>query len=412
MRPSDYHRTVDSRAMRRFAVRFILVLFILAAAFQSISFYVDSLWFESLGFESVYWYRLRAQGIVFLTFAVASGLLLYFFFRLVTPAGDYSRRPFVEIAGEAIVIPPPESLKRLAKPIAIILGIFFGLSFSSDWSRYALFINRVPTSSPPDPIFGRQISFYMFSLPVLEGIVGWLLAIAVIVLVAAILMSVTDMTASFKGVSIALTFLLLAIAAEIYVGRYALLFEPNTLFTGVRYVDDKIVVPGLWFVIAALVLGAALAAANVRSGRVRNIGVALAIPALTYLVAGVLAPGYVTAFVVRPNELVRETPYIRNNMDFTRKAFGLEHIEEIPFEPRVTNTVFDPAQHSDTLENARLWDWHALQSTLRQIQEIRTYYDFPDIDVDRYNINGKPQAMMVAARELNLNNLPAGSRNW
>ncbi|PYS51119.1 MAG: membrane protein, partial [Acidobacteria bacterium] len=182
--------------------------------------------------------------------------------------------------------------------------------------------------------------------------------------------------------------------------------------TGVRYVDDKIVVPGLWFVIAALVLGATLAAANVRASRVRNIGVALAIPALTYLVAGVLAPGYVTTFVVRPNELVRETPYIRNNIDFTRKAYGLDHIEEVPFEPRLTNTVFDPAQHSDTLENARLWDWHALQSTLRQIQEIRTYYDFPDIDVDRYLINGKPEAMMLAVRELSLKNLPSGSRNW
>src|SRR5437867_3688842 len=412
MRSSDYHRPLDSRAMRRFALRVVIVVVILAAAFQSISFYVESLWFESLGFQSVYWYRLQAQGIVFLTFAVASALLLYFFFRLVTPAGEYARRPFVEIAGEAIVIPPPESLKRLAKPVAIILGVFFGLSFSADWSTYALFVNRVPTSSVSDPIFGRQLSFYLFSLPVLEGVVGWLLAVSVIVVVAAILMSVTDMTASFKGVSVALAFLLLAIAAEIYVSRYALLFEQNNLFTGVRYVDDKIVVPGLWFVIAALVLGATLAAANVRASRVRNIGVALAIPALTYLVAGVLAPGYVTTFVVRPNELVRETPYIRNNIDFTRKAYGLDHIEEVPFEPRLTNTVFDPAQHSDTLENARLWDWHALQSTLRQIQEIRTYYDFPDIDVDRYNINGKPQAMMVAARELNLNNLPAGSRNW
>src|SRR5437870_10949875 len=132
MRSSDYHRPLDSRAMRRFALRVVIVVVILAAAFQSISFYVESLWFESLGFQSVYWYRLQAQGIVFLTFAVASALLLYFFFRLVTPAGEYARRPFVEIAGEAIVIPPPESLKRLAKPVAIILGVFFGLSFSAD----------------------------------------------------------------------------------------------------------------------------------------------------------------------------------------------------------------------------------------------------------------------------------------
>jgi uncharacterized membrane protein (UPF0182 family) len=116
--------------------------------------------------------------------------------------------------------------------------------------------------------------------------------------------------------------------------------------------------------------------------------------------------------VVRPNELVRETPYIKNNIEFTRASFGLSTVEEIPFEPRVTNTAFNPASHADVLANIRLWDWRALQATLRQIQEIRTYYDFPDIDVDRYVINGKPQAMMLAVRELSLNKLPAGSRNW
>jgi uncharacterized membrane protein (UPF0182 family) len=191
-----------------------------------------------------------------------------------------------------------------------------------------------------------------------------------------------------------------------------MLFEENILFTGIRYVDDKIVVPGLWFVIAALLLGAVIAAGNIGAGRIRNLGLAIAIPALTYAVAGGLAPFYVTTFVVRPNELVRERPYIKNNIEFTRKAYGLDRIEEIPFEPRLTNAVFDEAAHTETLENVRLWDWRALQSTLRQIQEIRTYYDFPDIDVDRYVINGKQQAVMLAARELSLNKLPSGSQNW
>ncbi|HSU89443.1 MAG TPA: UPF0182 family protein, partial [Terriglobia bacterium] len=161
-----------------------------------------------------------------------------------------------------------------------------------------------------------------------------------------------------------------------------------------------------------LLLGAGIALANMGAGRVRNLGLAIAVPALTYVVAGGIAPFYVMTFVVRPNELVRESPYIKSNIEFTRKAFGLDRIEEIPFEPRLTNAVFDPAAHPETLDNVRLWDWRALQSTLRQIQEIRTYYDFPDIDVDRYVINGKQQAVMLAARELSLNKLPAGSLNW
>ncbi len=412
MRPPEYPRPFDVRFARRFFVRFGVVVIALIAAFQSISFYVESLWFASLGFEPVYWYRLKAEATVFLIFAVVSAFVLWLLFRLVMPPGGYSRRPFLQFGQEAIVIPTAETLKRLASPAAAVVGVFFGLSFSSDWNTYALFINSVPTPSMSDPIFGRPISFYLFTLPVLESVADWFLAISVIGILAAILLSVTDMSARFKGVSIALGILLAAIALQTYISRFSLLFEEDSLFSGVRYVDANIVIPGLWFVTAALLLGAAIALGNSRAGRIRNLGVAIAVPALTYLVAGGLAPFYVKTFVVRPNELVRERPYIKNNIEFTRKAFALDRIEEIPFEPRLTNAVFDPAAHPETLDNIRLWDWRALQATLRQIQEIRTYYDFPDIDVDRYLVANKQQAVMLAARELSLNKLPSGSQNW
>ncbi|HYR88854.1 MAG TPA: UPF0182 family protein [Terriglobia bacterium] len=412
MRPPNYRPPIDPIRVRSLAWRLVLIAFLLAAAFQSISFYVDSLWFESLGFEAVYWYRLKAQGLVFLAFGVVSAVVLYVVFRLVMPSIGYSRRPFLEIGGEAIVIPTVEALKRLTLPVAVVLGFFFGLTFSSDWNTYTLFVNRVSTPNVSDPIFRQPISFYLFTLPILENAATWFLSICVIGLLAAVLLSVIDMTAAFRGVSLGLSLVLFAMAAQTYVGRYALILAENNLFTGIRYVDDNIVVPGLWFVIAALIMGAGVAAANIRLARIRNIGVAVAIPALTYVVAGILAPGYVTNFVVRPNELVRETPYIKNTIEFTRKAFALDRIEEVPFEPRLSNVVFDPAAHADTLDNVRLWDWRALQATLRQIQEIRSYYDFPDIDVDRYMIDGKMQAMMLAVRELSLNKLAAGSKNW
>src|SRR6266566_4200334 len=382
MRPPEHNRPFDVRSARRFLLRFGVAIVVLIAAFQSISFYVESLWFASLGFEPVYWYRLKAEATVFLIFAVVSAVVLWLLFRLVMPPGGYSRRPFLQFGQEAIVIPTAETLKRLASPAAAVVGVFFGLSFSSDWNTYALFINSVPTPSMSDPIFGRPISFYLFTLPVLESVADWFLAISVIGILAAILLSVTDMSARFKGVSIALGILLAAIALQTYISRFSLL------------------------------VGAAIALGNSRAGRIRNLGVAIAVPALTYLVAGGLAPFYVTTFVVRPNELVRERPYIKNNIEFTRKAFALDRIEEIPFEPRLTNAVFDPAAHPETLDNIRLWDWRALKATLQQIQEIRTYYDFPDIDVDRYLVANKQQAMMLAARELSLNKLPSGSQNW
>src|SRR5215510_14712203 len=322
MRPPRHLPAPDFRSARSLILRLAILIFLVIAALGSISFYVESLWYGSLGFESVYWYRLRTQSLVFLAFGGVTAIALWAIFRLVTPPPGYTRRPFLQIGQEAIVIPTTDTIAGLAKPVAIILGVFFGLAFSSSWSTFALFLNHTATPADTDPVFGRPLSFYLFTLPVLDAVTGWFLAICVIGLIAAIVLAATDMLASFRGVSLALCLLLIAAALRIYVSRYGLLFQENTLFSGVRYVDQNILIPGLLFVIAALLAGAVLAGINMRTARLRNLILAVGIPAVTYIVAGVIAPLYVTTFVVRPNELVRETPYIKNNIEFTRKAYG------------------------------------------------------------------------------------------
>ena len=129
---------------------------------------------------------------------------------------------------------------------------------------------------------------------------------------------------------------------------------------------------------------------------------AIAIPVAVYIVGVVLVPAYVNSFIVKPNELARETPYIEHNIAATRRGFGLEQVElrEFPAEPSLA--ALDLANNRATLENIRLWDWRALQDTLKQIQAIRNYYDFPDVDVDRYRLNGITRQTMVAAREINV----------
>ena len=303
MRPPDYHSAPDLRSARGLLVRLGIVIFVLIAALQSVSFYVESLWYGSLGFASVYWYRLRAQSLLFLAVTLVTAFALWLIFRLVTPPAGHTRRPFLQFGQEAILIPTRDTLKRAALPVAVVAGIFFGISFSSDWSTYAAFVNRTATPAISDPVFGRSLSFYLFTLPVLESAAGWLLGISVIGLIAAVVLSITDVTAVFKGVSLGVTLVLIAIAFQAYVSRYTLLFDENSLFSGVRYVDDKITIPGLSFLIGALILGAVIAAANIRTGRIRNLGVAIAVPVLTYLMAGVVAPFYVTTFVVRPMNL-------------------------------------------------------------------------------------------------------------
>ena len=140
--------------------------------------------------------------------------------------------------------------------------------------------------------------------------------------------------------------------------------------------------------------------------------IASIVPAVVCYAAVGLIGWYVSSFLVKPNELVRERPYIAYNIEMTRQAFGLDRFVQREFPAETTVEAADPANNQATLQNIRLWDWHALQDTLRQIQEIRTYYDFPDIDIDRYTIDGKMREVMLAARELNVDKLPESSRNW
>ena len=136
------------------------------------------------------------------------------------------------------------------------------------------------------------------------------------------------------------------------------------------------------------------------------------VPAVVCYLALQLVGWYVSSFIVKPNELVREQPYIAHNIELTRQAYGLDRVSQREFPAETTVEAADPANNQATLQNIRLWDWRALQDTLRQIQEIRTYYDFPDIDIDRYEIDGTMRQVMLATRELNVEKLPESSRNW
>jgi uncharacterized membrane protein (UPF0182 family) len=239
----------------------------------------------------------------------------------------------------------------------------------------------------------------------------WLLLVSIAVAIAAAFIYGAGMTVRFRGISLAGSLVLTAIAVRMFLARYPLLLEDHSLFTGVQFVDDKVYVLALTVTSIALFLSAVALALNL-SARLRHVTALFVLPAAVYIAVGVLIPFYVTTFIVRPNQLVRETPYIRHNIDATRKAFGLDKVEEMPFDPRQTNAVFNPDTHAATLSNMRLWDWQALRDTLLQIQVIRTYYDFPDVDIDRYIVGGKLTSTMLASREINIEKLPADSRNW
>src|SRR5260370_7881853 len=177
--------------------------------------------------------------------------------------------------------------------------------------------------------------------------------------------------------------------------------------------EENFLLPGYACGAGSLILAALIAVLNAfLLRRLRILIAGIAIPVLVYITAAVIVPWYVTTFIVKPNELGRETPYIEHNIVWTRRAFAVDRIEQRNFAAENTVEAFDLQNNRVTLDNIRLWDWRALQDTLKQIQAIRTYYDFPDVDVDRYPIGAQGRQVMIAARELNLTKLPAASRNW
>ena len=430
----DMHRRtgnpVDRPAPRPRRVR-ISLLAVLALAVlgggATLPYYVDALWFESLGYASVFWTRLNLQAATFCAFALVTFMVLYGVFLAVKPARlDELIGGTLLINRQRVTLPVEPVVKLIALGLSLIIAAASGASMMARWTTLALFWHAPRGTTTLDPIFGRPLTFYLFTLPAWQLIAGWLLMLAVVAcLIATAFVVVTGgarvltgrrfgglQTRPWRGLSIGFAALLLMLAARVYLGRFDRLFEDHTIFAGVTYTDAHVTLTGMLVVCIALVVGAAMAGICAISAPRPRWLVASVVPATVCYVIVAVVGWYVNSFVVKPNELVRERPFIAHNIEMTRRAYALDRIEPHPFPADTGIEAVDPAHNQTTLENIRLWDWRALQDTLRQIQEIRTYYDFPDIDIDRYQVDGSVRQMMLAARELNVEKLPTSSRNW
>jgi len=397
----------------------------------ALSYYVDALWFGSLGYGDVFWKTLNVQARIFTLFALVTFAALYGSFLALKPErlGEIAGGRIL-INGQPLTLPVEPVLRLIALAAALLVALASGAGMMADWQTLALYWYGAPAQLPAsaqqivDPIFGRPLAFYLFTLPAWQLVTGWLLTIAVMVAgIAVFFIVITGGTrllgrrtdsgvAAWRGLSIAAAAVLLMFAVKVYLGRYERLFEDHTIFAGVTYTEAHVTLTGMLVVSGALAAGALIALINaVAAPRARWLGAAIVPAVVCYAVVGVIG-WYVANFIVKPNELVRETPYIAHNIAMTRRAYALERIVQRPFPAETSVEAVDAAHNQATLKNIRLWDWRALQDTLRQIQEIRTYYDFPDIDIDRYEIEGEVRQMMLAARELNVDKLPESSRNW
>jgi uncharacterized membrane protein (UPF0182 family) len=405
----------------------VAAVLVLISLSRILSVYLSALWFGSLGYSTVYWYIFKLKAGLFVGFALLTALLLrsaFWLLQRLFASYAFEKRTII-LNNQPFQFSPARFIRPIAWIVSIFFGLVFGLSLKEDWQKFALYLHQ-PSTATHDPIFGKPLGFYLFSLPLYDSLSSWLLGVTFIVLCATLVYSLLSLPqkvlkpsvrwssgAAFRAVCCALAMVLLAVAWRTYLSRFPFLWEDHQTFSGVTYTEAHYSLPALLFVCIALIIAAAISLLNAFTlKRLSLVLVALAIPIAVYLVGVVLIPAYVQSFVVKPNELDRETPYIEQNIAWTRRGFALENIELREFPAENSIESFDLATNRASLENIRLWDWQALRDTLKQIQAIRTYYDFSDVDVDRYSIAGQTRQMMVAPREIDDNKLPPSSRNW
>jgi uncharacterized membrane protein (UPF0182 family) len=431
-------RRVAPRRIRLLII--VLILALLFSAGTAVSFYVDALWFGSLGYADVFWKTLNLQSSVFALSAAVTFAALYGAFRMLRPP-DFEEigADFFIINNRPVKLPVGPVLSFVAWLVSALIALGTAAAATAHWPVLALWwygrdASVSAAAQAADPIFARSLAFYLFTLPAWQMFVGWLSRLAFLIFAMALFFYATsrgrrvlrrsgsdggrygkrtaESGGAVRGLAFAWGLLLLALAAQAYLGRFERLFEEHTIFTGVTYTDAHVTLGGMLLVSIALALGAlAAAVAAIAAPQLRWLAAAAAPAAALYL--GTAAVGaYVNGFIVKPNELVREQPYITHNIEFTRQAYGLHRFAQRAFPAETSVQAADAANNQATLQNIRLWDWRVLQDTLRQLQEIRTYYDFPDIDIDRYVIDGAPRQVMLATRELSVAKLPESSRNW
>jgi uncharacterized membrane protein (UPF0182 family) len=422
--------------MRRSAPLLILgaLLIIGAASFSVLtSFLVDWLWFDSLGFSAVFFTAWRAQLVAF---AVAAGLTGLFLaingvlavrghaprvrrLRLVRGnggGGGEGLPVFVEFS--------PDSLpwRLIVFTAAGVLAVFVGFAQASHWQIFLRWLHGVPFGRT-DPVFGRDVGFYVFNLPVYDVARNWgfLMVFLAVAMVGAVYWARGGIEIDERGprldvavtrhLSVLLAVFFLVKAGDYALQRYGLLFGDNGVVFGAAYTDVHLRLPLLTGLIVLSLVAAVLCAANVRAVGFRLPVAAVVLVFGASLLEGII-PSLFQSYRVKPDELRLESPYIAQNIAFTRYGFALDRITRKPFPAEGTLTPAVLAANETTIQNIRWWDPRPLLDSYRQLQEIRLYYDFKDVDVDRYTLDGRYQQVMLSARELNQSRLPPDAQTW
>ena len=405
-------------------VRFLLFAVLALIFFAGpalVGFYTDWLWFGEVGYQQVFLTMLSAQATLFVIAFVISAAWLAANLRLALATVGDLRSVFTTREGIEVPLPGREQLSMIATAGAAVLAGIIALFASSQWETWLAWRNAVQFGEA-DPILGRDVAFYVFSLPFYQFVRGLAQGLVLLAGVGAgaLYFVSGSLTSTFgtmpwmtpgarRHLSLLIALFLLLLASAAWMDQAEHLVQASAVIYGPGYSDVNGGMPAALLLAAVCVIGAVLAALQAFSPRNWPIPTAIAL----YIVVAVGGGVYSTVlqrFVVSPNEQTRESPFIQHNIDATRRAFGLDAIETQELSGDALLTREDVTRNAATVENVRLWDHQPLLDTFGQLQVIRTYYDFTSVDNDRYRIDGKLRQIMLSPRELNTTSLP--NRTW
>ncbi len=411
-------RNVQGKNKSRLITGAVAVL-ALILFFWFMDFWGEKLWFDSVGYSDRFW-----DLFLFQTGMVAVGALL----------------SLGIIAGLILFLPKNKKILRLTvASLAFLIGAVWGFS---NWDTVLKFWHGVQTGVA-DPILGKDAGFYLFSLPFYDTLQNLLFTLAFMGLIASVIANYrlvrvgnqfelnqarnVNQNNINRSIYLNGALILMLAAADKYLSRFHLLYSDLGVVSGPGWTDVNIILPSLTIIVAITALIGILL--FIPAGRrifqrigflftpnadssLFTVGIAGVLVLVTWFIGLTAIPGAFQSFRVEPNEISYEKPFIANNIELTRHGFKLNAIEEREFPATDTFTRAMVAENQSIFNNIRLWDWRALKAVLKQFQEIRLYYEFNDVDIDRYTYDGQYRQVMVSAREMNANNLPANSQTF
>lgn len=401
----------------------IAVLVALGLLAQVVPLYTDWLWFQEVGYTQVFLTTLSLRSGLFTAVAIAVLIFLWanltFAARSAAPDVIWELEDQLGLPGRVVIEP---LIRRFLPVVLTLVSLVSGLRASASWEMVLGYVNATPFGAT-DPIFERDLALYVFILPFWRTLHGWAIALVVTTMLLGLIVYVLQrslvlttrgprLAAGARTHLLVLGATLLGLKAiGFWLDRFDVLFSPRGVIFGASYTDVYATLPMLnTLAVLAAACGGACILQIWRPG-LRIVAGGVGALVVVWILGLGAYPAIVQRFRVAPNELAAERPFILHNIRMTRQAYGLDRIVEKEFPADETLDARALERNEATIKNIRLWDYRPLLRTFAQLQEIRTYYKFVDVDNDRYTVNGQYRQLMLSPRELSYQHLQGG-RSW